>query len=126
MVKSTLQIPAKHNGAIPIRIKGHSLRHQMAYFISNQHTKKGLNPNTHATDGIYNIKGKLTLNIMVANYRNKHGTFNKGQCIGHMELPINNMSQTSVNSVITQKMMDDQVQPNTFTPPLHKFSLELK
>ena len=63
---------------------------------------------------------------MVANYTNKHVTFNKGQCIGHMEPPIDNMSQTSVNSVITEKMMDNQVQPDTFTLPIHNLSLEVK
>ena len=66
------------------------------------------------------------LYVMIANYTNKHVAFNKGQCIGHMEPPINKMSQTSVNSVITQKMMDDQVQPVTFTCPLHHLSSEVK
>ena len=98
----------------------------MAYFISNQHIKKGLDPNINVIDGIYNIKGKSTLYIIVANYANKHVTFNKGQCIGHMELPIINMSQTSVNSVTTQKMMDEQVQLGTFKSPLHKLSSEVK
>ena len=63
---------------------------------------------------------------MVANYTNKHVTFNNVQCIGHMEPPIDHMSQASVNSVITQKMMDHQGQLDTFTPPLHHFSLEVK
>ena len=63
---------------------------------------------------------------MVASFTNRHVVFNKGQCIGCMEPVINKMSQTSVNSVITQKMMDDQVQPDTFTPPLHHLSLEKK
>ena len=55
---------------------------------------------------------------MVANYTNKHITFNKGQWIGHMEPWIDKMSQKSVNSVIMQKMMDGQVQLDTFIPPL--------
>ena len=53
-------------------------------------------------------------------------TFNKGQYIGHMEPLISKMSQRSVHSGITQKMMDDQVQLDTFTPPLHHLSLEVK
>ena len=57
---------------------------------------------------------------------NKHVTFNKGQCIGHMEPPIDVMSLTSVNSVITHKKMDEQVQPDTFQTPLHNLSLEVK
>ena len=84
----------------------------MAYLISNQHTKKGFDPDSHVIDGMYNIKGSSILHIIVVNCTNKHITFNKGQCIGHME--IDNMPQTSVSSVITQKMMDEQVQLDTF------------
>ena len=119
MVKSTPKIGPQHNGAIPIRIKGHDLRDQVECYMRNQYTKKGLNPNIHVIYGIYNIKGKLTLHIVVANYINKHITFNKGECLGHMGPPIVNMPQTSVNSVITQKMMDEQVQPDTFKPLYH-------
>ena len=111
---------------MPIRIKVHDLKDQVAYFISNQHTKKGLNPNIHVIDGIYNIKGKSVLYVIVLNYTNKHVTFNKGQYIGHMELLIDNMSQTSVSSVITQKLMDNQVELDTFTLPLPNLSLEVK
>ena len=64
--------------------------------------------------------------MIVVNYINKHITFNKGQYMGHMEPPIDSMSQTSVNSVMTQKMMDDQVQPDTFTPLLHHLSSTVK
>ena len=63
---------------------------------------------------------------MVANYTNKHITFNKGQFIGYMEPPIGKMPQTCVKSVTTQKMMDLQIQPDTFTPPLHHLSSEVK
>ena len=98
----------------------------MKYFISNQHIIKGLDPNIHVIYGTCNIKGKSTLHIIVANYTNKHVTLNKGQCIGHMEPTINSMPQTSVNSIITQKMMDEQVQPDTFKPPLHNLSPEIK
>ena len=92
----------------------------MAYFISNQHTKKELKPNIYVLDGIYNIKGKLALYIMVPCYTNMHITFNKGQPLGHIGQP------TSVNSVITQKRMDDQIKPDTFTPPLHNLSSKVK
>ena len=63
---------------------------------------------------------------MVANYANKHITFNKGQCIGHMECPIDRMPRTPVCSVTKQKMMNDQVQPDTFTHPLHCLPLKVK
>ena len=45
--------------------------------------------------------------------------FNKGQCIGHIEPSINHMPQTAINSLTTQKMIDEHVQPDSFTPPLH-------
>ena len=101
VVKSTLKFPPRHNSAIPIRIKGHNLKDKVTYFISNQHIKKGLNPNINEVDGIYNIKGKWTLYVMVANYTNKHVTFNKGQFIDHMEPVIDNMS-SSVKSHHTE------------------------
>ena len=125
MVKSTLKIPSRHNGTIPKKIKGHNLKDQVTHFINNQHTRKGLDTNLHVIDGIYNIKGKLTLHVIVANYTNKHVTFNKGQCIGHMEQPIDNMPQTSVSSVITQKMMNKQVQLDTFKCPLYNLSPDM-
>ena len=68
-------------------------------------------------NSIYNIKEKPTLYVMIANYTNKHITFNKGQCIGHIELTTDRMPQKPVNNVTKQKMMDYQVQPDTFTPP---------
>ena len=49
----------------------------------------------------------------------KHITFNRGQCIGHIEPYIDHMPQTSINSLTTQKMIDEHIQPNTFTPTLH-------
>ena len=91
----------------------------VAYFISSLHTNKGLDPYIHVIDGIYNIKGRSTLPILVANYTNKHVIINKGKCIGGMEPSIDHMQQTSVNSMTTQKMIDEYIQPHTFTPPLH-------
>ena len=77
----------------------------MAYFTNNQHTKKGIDANSHILDGIYNIKGKSTLYVMVINYTNEYITFEKGHCTGHMEPTINRMPQTPVNSVSTGNMM---------------------
>ena len=71
------------------------------------------------TDGIYNIKDRLTLHILVAYYTNKHVIFNKGQCMGHTKPSIDHMPQTAINSVTTQKMLDEHIQPDTFTTALH-------
>ena len=77
-------------------------------------------------DGIYNIKGRSTLHILVANYTNKHVTFNKGWCIGHIEPSIDHMLHTSINTVTTQKMIDEYVQPDIFTPPLHTLPVDVR
>ena len=119
VVKSALKIPLRHNGIIPVTIKGHNLKAPVGYFISNQHINKRLDLSIHVIDGIYNIKDRLTLHIFVANYTNKHITFNKGQCIGHIDPSIEHMPQTAINSLTTQKILDEQVQPDIFTPPIH-------
>ena len=60
---------------IPVTIKGHNLKTSVGYFISNQHINSILDPSIHVTDGIYNIKDRLTLHILVVNYTNKDITF---------------------------------------------------
>ena len=42
------------------------------------------------------------------------------------EPSVDNMPQTPVNSIIMQKMLDEQVQWDTFKPPLHNLSQEIK
>ena len=82
IVKSTLKIPPRHNGIVPIKFKGHAITGHMAYFISNQDFTKGKDPNINIINGIHNIKSKTSLNIVVSNYSNKHITFNKGEYVG--------------------------------------------
>ena len=43
--KSTLKILPKHNGIVPIKIKDHTIKAHMAYFICEQDSKKGRDPN---------------------------------------------------------------------------------
>ena len=62
---------------------------------------------------------RSTLHILVANYTNEHVTFNKGQFIHHIEQSIDHMLQTAINSLTTQKMIDQHIQPDSFIPPLH-------
>ena len=57
----------------------------MAYFITNDNSTKGRDPNINIINSIHNIKGKTSVNILVSNYKNKHITFNKGEYIGHLE-----------------------------------------
>ena len=84
-VKSTLKILPRHNGVIPIKISGPIIKTHMAYFLTDDSTPKGRDPNINITDGIHKIKGKTSVDILVSNYTNKHLTFHKGEYIGHLE-----------------------------------------
>ena len=95
IVKSTLKIPPRHNGIIPIKIKGHAIKGHTAYFISNQDSTEEKDSNINIINGIQNIKGKTSVTILVSNYMNKHTTVNKGEYIGPLELTIEEISNTA-------------------------------
>ena len=82
-VKSTLKIPPRHNSVIPIKISGPIIKTHMAYFLTDDNTPKGKDPNINIINGIH--KSKTSVNILVYNYTNKHLTFHKGEYIGHLE-----------------------------------------
>ena len=84
IVKSTFKIPPRHNGIIPIKIKGHSITGHTSCFISDQESAKGKDPNMNIVNDIDNIKSKASVNILVSNYSNKHVTFDKGEYLGHL------------------------------------------
>ena len=98
----------------------------MAYFITDDNSTKGRDPNINIINGIHQIKGKTSVNILVSNYTTKHITFNKGEYIGHLEpaimddTTIDQPETHSTNSVTLQKMIAEQVQPDIFDPPCHK------
>ena len=125
-VKSSLKIPPQHNGIVPIKISGPFIKEQMGYFLMDDNLMKGRDPNINIINGIHQIKGKTSVNILVSNYTNKHITFNKGEYIGHLESTLTDdttidQSQThSTNSVTLHKMMAEQVKLDTFDPPHHK------
>ena len=80
-LKSTPRISLQQNGVVPIKIIGPIIKEQMAFFITDDNTTKGRDPNIHIINGIHKIKGKIYVNILVSNYTNKHITFNKGEYI---------------------------------------------
>ena len=96
MVKWTLKIPPRHNGVVPIRITGQIMREHKAYFITDEDSTKGRDPNINIINGIHDIKGKTSVNILVSNYTKKHIKFNIGEYIGHLE------------PIITHNMTSDQ------------------
>ena len=122
-----------------IEITGQTINEHMAYFITDEDSTKGRDPNIKIINGIHNIKGKTSVNVLVSNYTNKHITFNKRECVGHLEPAIEDsmdsdppshapLNTHSTNSVTTQWMMVEQVEPDTFHPPHHKLkpSIESK
>ena len=118
IVKSTLKIPPRHNSIVPIKFKGLSITEHTACFISDQESTKGKDTNINILNGIYNIKGKASVNILVSNCSNKHATFNKGEYLGHLKNideeenshPHEDSDAHTMNSVTTKKMMSEQVE----------------
>ena len=85
MVKSTLKIPSRHNGVVPIKITGPVIKEHMVYFFTDDNSTKGRDPNINIINSIHKIKGRKSVNMLNSNYTNKHVTFNKGEYIGHPE-----------------------------------------
>ena len=132
MVKSSLKIVQRHNGVVPIKITEPVTEEHMAYFITDDNSTKGRDPNINIINGIYNIKGKTSVNILVSNNTNKHITFNKGEYIGCLEPTITEdtaiaqQDTHSTKSVTIQKMMSEQVRPDIFDPSHHKLKTGIK
>ena len=82
IVKSSLKIPPRHNGVVPIKITGQMITDHIAYFITDENSTKGRDPNINIISGIHCIKGKTYVIILVSNYTNKHIKFNKGEHVG--------------------------------------------
>ena len=105
IVKLTLKILPRHNGVVPIRITGQTIKEHMVYFITDEDSTKGRN----IINGIHNMKGKTSVNVLVFNYT--HIKFNTREYIGCLEPAItDNMTSDqpdahSTNSVTLQKMM---------------------
>ena len=118
-VKSTLKIPPRHYGVVPIKISGPLITTHTAYFITDDRTPKGRDPNI--IDGIHKIKDRTSVKICISNYTNKHLTFHKGEYIGHLEPaaldPTDQKDTYQANSITLKKMMYETVTPDTFDPP---------
>ena len=104
----------------------------MAYFLTDDSTPKGRDPNINIISGIHKIKGKTSVNVLVSNYTNKHLTFHKEEYIGHLEPAVmddNTIDQQEThqtNSITLKKMMSETVTPDTFNPPCHELSTALQ
>ena len=79
IVKSTLKIPLRHNGIIPIKIKGHIIKGHTVYLISDQDFKKGKKPEHNIIDGIKTSKEKYG-NILISTTPTNTSPSTKGVC----------------------------------------------
>ena len=61
IVKLALKILPRHNGVIPIKITGQMLKEHMAYFITDDDSTKGKDPNINIINGLHDIKRKHLL-----------------------------------------------------------------
>ena len=111
-IAKTIRIPPKHNGAISVSIKGHDIKTSTACFIGSQYTDTDIK----LVDGVHNISRNTTLQVLVINNSNHHVNFPKGMKIGHLEVPIDDLTQIPINSATTQRMLPETVKPDSFTP----------
>ena len=120
-VKSTLKIPPRHNGVVPIKISGPLITTHTAHFVMDDSTPKGQDPNINIIDCNHKIKDRMSVNILVSNYTNKHITFHKGEYIGHLEpIVLDSTDQREIhhaNSITLKKMMSETITPDTFDSP---------
>ena len=118
-VAKTIHIPPKHNGAISVSIKGHDIKTPpTACFIGSQYT----DTEVKLIDGVHDILRNTTLQVLVINNSNHHVNFPKGMKIGHLEPPLDDLTQIPINSATTQQMLPESIKPDSFTPP--KYQLE--
>ena len=95
---------------MPIKISGPIIEEQMAYFITDDNTSKGRDPNINIINGIHKIKGRTSVNILVSNYTNKHHTFHKGEYVGHLEPAVTDdttidQKETHQTNIVTLQKM---------------------
>ena len=115
-VAKTIRIPPRHNGAISVSLRGHYIKTPIACFIGSQYT----DPEVKLIDGVHDISCNVTLQVLVINNSNQHMNFPKGMKIGHLEPPIDEITQIPINSATTQRMLPETVKPDSFTPPKYQ------
>ena len=121
-IAKTIRIPPRHNRAISVSIRGHDIKTPTACFIRSQYT----DPEVKLIDRVHDISHNVTLQVLIINNSNQHVNFPKGMKIGHLEPPINELTQIPINSATTQWMLPETVKPDSFTPPKHQLDLTIQ
>ena len=115
-VAKTIRKPPKHNGAISVSIKGHDIKTSTACFIGSQYT----DTEVRLIDRVHDISRNATLQVVVINNSNQHVNFLKGMKIGHLEPPIDDLAQITINRATTQWMLPETIKPDSFTTPKYQ------
>ena len=121
-IAKTIRIPPKHNGAISVSIKGHNIKTPTACFIGSQY----MDPEVKLIDGVHDISCNVTLQVLVINNSNQHVNFLKGMKIGHLEPPIDDLTEIPINSATTQQMLPKTIKPVSFTPPKYQLDATIQ
>ena len=77
-------------------------------------------------DGVHDISCNVTLQVLVINNSNQHVNFPKGMKIGHLEPPIDDLTQIPINSATTQWMLPKTMKPDSFTPPKYQLDANIQ
>ena len=96
----------------------------MAYLITNEDSTIGRDPNINIINGIHNIKEKISVNIFSIKLHKQTHYIQQEEYVGCLEPAIEDSVNSdspshaqqvtySTNSITTQRMMADQVKPNT-------------
>ena len=93
-----------------------------ACFIRSQY----MDPEVKLIDGVHDISCNVTLQVLVINNSNQHMNFPKGMKTGHLEPPINELTQIPINSTTTQWMLPETIKPDSFTPPKYHLNLNIQ
>ena len=121
-VAKTICIPPKHNRAISVFIRVHDIKTPTACFIGSQYT----DPEVKLIDRVHDISCNVTLQVLVINNSNQHVNFLKGMKIGHLEPPIDELTQIPINSATTQWMLPETIKPDSFTPPKYQLDATIQ
>ena len=93
-----------------------------ACFIGSQYT----DTEVRLIDGVHDISRNVTLQVLVINNSNQHMNFPKGMKIGHLEPPIDDLTQIPINSATTQRMLPETVKRDSFTPPKYQLDANIQ
>ena len=107
---------------LSVSIKGHDIKTPTACFIGSQY----MDLEVKLIDGVHDISCNVTLQVLVINNSNQHVNFPKGMKIGHLEPPIDDLTQIPINSATTQQMLPETVKTDSLTPPKYQLDATIQ